>query len=265
MSRENVEVVRRLNRAFNDGDWDLFIQFFHPDAQLIDLVNAPDVPQTAQGAAAIRDVVTAWVDAFAAFSGEVSEFIDAGDAVICVTHYQGVGRGSGLRVHYHGVDLHQLEGGKVVRSTLGYASKADALEAVGMPEGAKSEDIVDVMLRMVEATGRRDYQAVLADLDPEIEIDDTDIPESTGTDSYLEWIARWDQAWESWRIEDVEVRPVGNEQVIALFKMVVRGKGSGVELTRLDAVVASFRRGKAVKLGYYGDQARALEAVGLSG
>jgi ketosteroid isomerase-like protein len=126
-----------------------------------------------------------------------------------------------------------------------------------------SQENVDVMRRIVEASGRQDYQAVLADLDPEVEIDDTDIPESTGADSFLEWVARWDEAWDSWRVEDLEVRAAADNQTIALFKMVVTGKGSGVELTRLDALVASFRGGKAVKLGYYNDQTQALAAVGL--
>jgi hypothetical protein len=45
--------------------------------------------------------------------------------------------------------------------------------------------------------------------------------------------------------------------------MVATGKGSGIELSRLDALAASFRDGKAVKLEYYNDQALALEAVGL--
>jgi|SRR5271165_599359 len=126
-----------------------------------------------------------------------------------------------------------------------------------------SSENVDVMRRIIEAAGRKDNQAVLVDLDPELEIDDTDIPESTGSDSLLEWLARWDQAWESWRIEDIEVRAAGDEQAIGLFRMVAKGKGSGVELARSDAVVASFRGGKVVKLGYYNDQAVALEAVGL--
>ena len=126
-----------------------------------------------------------------------------------------------------------------------------------------SSENVDVMRRIVESAGRKDYHAVLADLDPEVEIDDTDIPESTGADSFLEWLARWDQAWESWRVEDVNVRATGDDQVIALFRMVAKARGSGMELTRSDALVASFRDGKAVKLDYYNDQARALEAVGL--
>ena|SRR5271170_1922300 len=126
-----------------------------------------------------------------------------------------------------------------------------------------SSENVDVMRRMLDAVGRRDYQAVLAVLDPELEIDDTDIPESTGTDSFLDWLARWDEAWESWRVEDVEVRAAGDDQAIALFRMVTTGKGSGIELARPDALVASFRGGKVVKLGYYNDRAMALEAVGL--
>jgi hypothetical protein len=126
-----------------------------------------------------------------------------------------------------------------------------------------SPENVDVMRRIAEAAGRKDYQAVLADLDPEVEIDDTDIPESTGTDSFLEWVARWDEVWQSWHIEDLEVRAAGDDQAIALFRMVAKGKGSAVELTRHDALVASFRGGKAVKLGYYNDQAQALKAVGL--
>jgi ketosteroid isomerase-like protein len=126
-------------------------------------------------------------------------------------------------------------------------------------------DNVEVLRRIVEATGRHDYQAVLVDLDSTVEIDDTDIPESTGADSFLEWLARWDRAWESWHLEGVEVRAAPDDQAIALFQMVAKGRGSGVEITRPDAVVASFRDGKAVKLGYYSDQAVALKAVGLAG
>ena len=45
--------------------------------------------------------------------------------------------------------------------------------------------------------------------------------------------------------------------------MIVRGKGSGVELAREDATLAEFRGGKIVRIGYYNDQAQALGAAGL--
>ena len=64
MSQENVEILRGLNLAFNEGDLDTFIECFHP-AELTDLLNAPDVPQSVDGRAAIREVVMAWADALA--------------------------------------------------------------------------------------------------------------------------------------------------------------------------------------------------------
>jgi ketosteroid isomerase-like protein len=126
-----------------------------------------------------------------------------------------------------------------------------------------SQENVAAMRRILEATDRKDWQAVLTELDLEVEIDDADIPEATGQDSFLAWLARWEEAWESWHAEDFDIRAAKNDQAIALFTMVVKGRGSGVELRRADALVASFRDGKAVKLGYYNDQAEALKAVGL--
>src|SRR5947207_3010675 len=102
-----------------------------------------------------------------------------------------------------------------------------------------SQQNVEAMRRIVEAASRHDYRVALSDLDPAVEIDDADIPESTGEDSFRTWIARWDAAWESWHMEDVDIRPAGDDQVIALFTMVVQGRGSGIELRRADALVAS--------------------------
>jgi ketosteroid isomerase-like protein len=127
-----------------------------------------------------------------------------------------------------------------------------------------SEENVSTTRRFTDALVRGDYEAAATELGPDFEIDDTDIPESTGADSFYAWMARWDAAWENWTIEDLEIRPVGGDRTISLFKMIVRGKGSGIELTRDDAVVAEYRDGKIVRIGYYNDQSQALQAVGLS-
>ena len=68
----------------------------------------------------------------------------------------------------------------------------------------------------------------------------------------------------SWRLEDLDVRPVGKDRTISLFKMIATGKESGIELARHDAVLADFRGGKIVRIGYYNDQSQALRAAGLS-
>jgi ketosteroid isomerase-like protein len=127
-----------------------------------------------------------------------------------------------------------------------------------------SEENVETTRRFTEALVRGDYDAAAGDLSPHLEIDDTDITESTGADSFYEWIARWDAAWEAWRIEDLEIRPVGENGTLSLFKMIVKGRGSGIELTRDDAVLVEFENGKIARIGYYNDQAQALRAAGLS-
>ena len=127
-----------------------------------------------------------------------------------------------------------------------------------------SQENVETGRRFTEALVRGDYEAAATELGPQVEIDDTDIPESTGTDSFYAWLARWNESWESWTIEDLKIWPVGDNRTISLFKMIVRGKGSGIELTRDDAVLTEFQHGKIVRIGYYNDQSQALEAAGLS-
>ncbi len=126
-----------------------------------------------------------------------------------------------------------------------------------------SQENVETTQRFTEALVRGDYEAAAAELHPEVEIDDRDIPESTGSDSFYAWLARWNESWQSWRIEDLKIRAVGENSTISFFKMIVMGKGSGIELARDDAALAEFRDGKIVRIGYYNDQAQALEAAGL--
>jgi ketosteroid isomerase-like protein len=123
---------------------------------------------------------------------------------------------------------------------------------------------VEIARRFTEALASGEYEAAAADVCPALEIDDRDIPESTRADSLFTWLARWDEIWESWRIENLDVRAVGRNRTISFFTIIVRGKGSGIELARQDATVAEFRDGKIVRIGCFNDQAQALEAVGLA-
>jgi ketosteroid isomerase-like protein len=130
----------------------------------------------------------------------------------------------------------------------------------------------EVVCRFIEALVRAqdsdDWQPVLAELDTDVEIDDLDISLDTehyrGHDNFRKWIGVWNESWDSWRVEDVEVRSVGEDRAIALFLMLVKGKGSGIELSRRDALVCTLRAGKIAEMGYYNNQQQALEAAGLS-
>jgi ketosteroid isomerase-like protein len=134
MSQENVEIVRRGNAAFNEGDVDAFLEIVAPDVELQDLANAPDQSGVVNGRAAIHEVWTLWTAAFDKFHADVDEYMDRGDVVICAVHYHGQGKGSGMSIDTHQFDLYELREGQVVRATLGFRSKADALEAAGLRE-----------------------------------------------------------------------------------------------------------------------------------
>ena len=134
-----------------------------------------------------------------------------------------------------------------------------------------SQENVEVVRRFIEALPRAqasdDWQPVFAEVDPDVEITDLDISLDTecyrGHDSVRKWIGVWMESWESWALEDVQVQPVGEDRAIGLFLVRARGKGSGIELTRRDALVCTLRAGKIGKGTYYNDQQQALKAVGL--
>jgi ketosteroid isomerase-like protein len=130
-----------------------------------------------------------------------------------------------------------------------------------------SQENVEVVRRALEALAREEMEDAVADLAPDAEMHDYDIPDASvyrGPDGFLKWLGVWGESWESWRFGELEVLPASEDRVIALFRMAVRGHGSGVEIARRDAVAYTLRGGKIVRMEYYNDQRAALEAVGLS-
>ena len=134
MSQENVEVVRRGSEAFNSGDPSLFEESWHPDVEFLDLANAADAPPLLEGRAALVALWSDWQEAFEEFRAEVSEFVDAGAWVLCVTRWVGRGRSSALAIDVSQVDAYKVRDGQIVRAILAYPDKATALEAVGLSE-----------------------------------------------------------------------------------------------------------------------------------
>ncbi len=129
-----------------------------------------------------------------------------------------------------------------------------------------SEENVELVRRAFMATLEEDWATALAAHDPGVEIHDFDIPDAgvyRGRDGFLAWLKGWSEGWESWRLEDIQFRDAGGEQVIALFRMIATGGHSGLELERDDAITYVVRGGKIVRQEYFNDQPRALAAVGL--
>ena len=131
-----------------------------------------------------------------------------------------------------------------------------------------SAENVELVRRTWDASRAADWPGVLATLDPNAEIYDFDVPDgglTRGHDGFFTWLGRWAEAWGSWHEEELEIRPVGDDRVIALFRMVATGSHSGLELDRRDAIVYRIEDGLIVYTAYFSDQAQALEAVDALG
>jgi ketosteroid isomerase-like protein len=116
--------------------------------------------------------------------------------------------------------------------------------------------------RFADALETGDLSAAAAELAGDVEIDDRDIPDSEGHDSFYDWIGRWNEVFDGWRTEEMRVL-AGNDKVLSLFRMFARGRGSGIELTREDALLLEFESGAIRRIAYFSDQAEALTASGL--
>jgi ketosteroid isomerase-like protein len=103
-------------------------------------------------------------------------------------------------------------------------------------------------------------------IDPNVEVHDHDIPDAgayRGHAGHAAWLADWGDAWDDFSIEAERWIDAG-ERIVFVFRLTAKGKGSGVEVKRQDAMVLTVRDGKSVRVDYYNNEAQALEAAGLS-
>jgi uncharacterized protein len=134
MSQENVELVREAYEAFNRGDLASVLEFQDEKVDwypaIVPLLGIGPV----HGRPALEKFFTVdLVEGFAEFSAKPSAFEDLGEAVLCRTHYSAKGKASGVPVVLDAWSLIKLRGGKAVEFH-DYDTKAEALEAAGLPE-----------------------------------------------------------------------------------------------------------------------------------
>jgi ketosteroid isomerase-like protein len=134
MSAENVEIVREIYRAWEEGsplDSGLI-------AEDIEWVNAKEAiePGTRKGADAFGHAAGRVTSTFADARVEFERFIDAGEeAVLVIGTLRGVGQGSGIDVERRQGYLWTIRDGKAVRFQW-FNDPSEALEAAGLGDQA---------------------------------------------------------------------------------------------------------------------------------
>jgi ketosteroid isomerase-like protein len=137
MSQENVEIVRRLLKAFADGGLDALdamAEFWDPHINWRAAEGAIDDVGEMHGWEAVRRHIQDWIDMFDDLTVVAEELVDAGDdRVVAVQRTTGRAKVSGIETEIRFSVVYTLRDGKIVQ-VREYMDKEQALEAVGLRE-----------------------------------------------------------------------------------------------------------------------------------
>ena len=84
-----------------------------------------------------------------------------------------------------------------------------------------------------------------------------------GRDEILAAAEDWLEAGEDWRVAVEQVSPAGEGQALAVLRVSIRGKGSGVPVEQRLYTLITVRGSKVIRIADYTDRAAAFEAAGL--
>ena len=132
-----------------------------------------------------------------------------------------------------------------------------------------SQENVEVFRRATDAYNRRDVEAMLATVDPEVEwrpllpvLLGGKATVYRGHEGVREGVRELDEVFSELEAEQSEVRDLG-EQVIAIGHFRGRGRESGAKTETAIVWLVEFKNGKAIRVREYLDPKEALEAAGL--
>ena len=133
-----------------------------------------------------------------------------------------------------------------------------------------SQQNVEIFKRAFDAINRRDADALLSELDTEVEWHAAILMaiggEQTvyrGHEGVREWLRDLYETLSEFQAEYPDIRDLG-DRTVAIGHFHARGTASEVEIESPHATVVEFKNGKGVRIRTYLDAKEALEAVGLS-
>lgn len=129
MSRQNVEVVRRVHERWAAGDFSVAGDLYTPGFEWQQDRHAVE-PGTRRGEE-IGHTLHRIFEVYEGFHVEPEEYVDAGDRVVVFGRSVGTARGSGLVANQRFAFVWTVEDGRLARLEV-YGDRAEALAAAGL-------------------------------------------------------------------------------------------------------------------------------------
>jgi ketosteroid isomerase-like protein len=129
MSRENVERVEQILKAFNSEDIELIISLTQPDFELDVPPELSAEPDIYRGQDGMRRYWESFRDVMDEIRIRPERLCDAGDAVVVLMHLTAKGRRTAIAVEQRTAGVWTFRDDRV-RRIRGYASLSEAFQAV---------------------------------------------------------------------------------------------------------------------------------------
>jgi ketosteroid isomerase-like protein len=136
MSKENVEIVRRVYEASARRDKDAVLALYDPEVEI-------DVTRGAVGEVAgrtvhrghegLRTFFRGWYEVWESAEADLGELLDAGENVVSTETTRARGRGSGAEVNMTQHGVWTIRDGKIAR-VVWFTTRDEALEAAGLSD-----------------------------------------------------------------------------------------------------------------------------------
>jgi ketosteroid isomerase-like protein len=135
MSQQNVDGVRRMMQAFNDGDVEAMVAECDPTVEWEEQF-IPGRDRVYLGHEGVRrwaEDVRGMEEELGSLEGRIEVVEETDDSLIAAVRLEGEGTSSGVRVDMHVYLVGTFREGKLVRRQV-FPTHAEALEAVGLRE-----------------------------------------------------------------------------------------------------------------------------------
>lgn len=274
MAEENIapsplELAKRFNEAGHRGDIETCLSLIAEDVVVTDFHGPLDEPRVHRGPDQLLGYYGAFAQEFDDFDREIEEWVEADDWVIAVGRWVGTGKGSGARVEVRTASANRFRDGKVVECILGLPSKEAALTAAGLPASVMPDENAEVVRKAIDALNRRDLDAWLGFLSPDVEWGALPgVPGLgelySGRAEVREWIEQlWELAEGGIHTEIEELTELGDDRVFLGIVLTARGRGSGVPFEMHAWELVWLGEGLVTRRQVFWTRDEALEAAGL--
>jgi ketosteroid isomerase-like protein len=136
MSQENVEIIRRIETAFNERDVGAVLAEVHPDVEIELIGGFADImgQSSFSGAQGARLFFIDWYATFKTVYAEQEQLLDVGaDRALVLSKFRATVEGSETPVELPIGSISTFKDGKIIRVAANY-DRTEAIEAAGPSE-----------------------------------------------------------------------------------------------------------------------------------